>query len=161
MKRFRVTRARATCEHLAHTGVVEARYTGAMSQQTFADLRLQALRASQDARAFVVWVDAADIALTGEVNVCATAYKDAAPGALVVRQDEYARWLGYAQQCAQIGVVRTVWPVAFAKLAYQWALIRAGSVPQESPRSLLTRRVFLPAYRESDRAATPGSSPQG
>lgn len=131
MQTFRVTDARVTCEAVRRLGVVEANYTGLMTPQAFSDLRGMALRHSQDATAFVVRLDKALILMGDSPQVDSDSYKDAAPGALIVRHDpdEYARWTAYARDCARIGVVRTVWTDRYAELAYRWALLRGGELP--------------------------------
>lgn len=134
MHRFTAGQARASCERLNKLGMVEAQYTGLMTQAAFAKLRHDALEASAGTSVYVVRLDRALILMDDIAPIDRNSYVDDSPGALIVRHDpvEYARWTAYARECAKYGVVRTVWTERHAHLAYQWADLRAGSQNEEA-----------------------------
>lgn len=126
--------ARTICTHIARTGIVEADYQGAMTQLAFATLRTESLRKMPHAAGFVVRLDRALIAMGRAPTVCADSYPaDAAPGALIVRPDQYELWVAYAAQAAQHGVMRSVWLDSMVPLALQWVERQVAAARSRSP----------------------------
>lgn len=126
MTDFRIGAARASVGRLDRCGLFEAAYTGETSAQVFADLRLQALRASVQASAFVVRLDGGLFHAGDEPTVENGSYADdVAPGALIVRPDQYAAFMAYAAKAARFGVMRSVWLESHAAQAYEWAIRQA------------------------------------
>lgn len=57
----------------------------------------------------------------------------AAPGAVIVRADQYELWAEYARRLSNVGVLRAVFLESHATLAYEWA-----------ERQILRERAKLP-----------------
>ncbi len=119
MRMFRYNGGRVACENFR--GLVEAAYTGPMTAQAFDALRTEALHECSAAQAFVVRLDKSLIAMQAAPVEAGSYSANDAPGAMIVRPDQFAFWSAYARRVAQFGVMRSVWLESHARLAYEWA----------------------------------------
>lgn len=137
MKTFTFNAARVSTQFESKSGLCEAIYSGPMTAKAFSALRFEALQASLKTAVYVVRMDRALIAMSDGPPVDDGSYaEDTAPGALIVRPDQYQAFQEYALKASAFGIVRTVWTEANSRLAYEWALRRACLRTAELPHSL-------------------------
>ena len=134
MSTFRYCSGRASVTRITSCGVFEGAYTGEMTAKAFDALRSEALNASRSAKAFVVRLDGGAFQAGENPEVCEGSYGEGvAPGALIVRPDQYAVFAAYAMNAARFGVMRSVWLESHASKAYEWAIRQALAAQRESP----------------------------
>ncbi len=132
MNSFRCGSGRASVGRIAPCGVFEACYTGNITAKAFDVLRCEALRASLGAATFVVRLDGGLFRADDNPEVTEGSYsEDVAPGALIVRPDQYAMFSAYAARAARYGVMRSVWLDSHSAKAYEWAIRQALAAQQE------------------------------
>lgn len=95
-----------------------ARYSGLLCKETFSSLRRDVLQATHGAKAMLLRMNRSMTLVAPPVPK--DDYKlNKAPGVIVVRPDQYAMWMEYAQLMAKIGVVRAIVLQTEQALAHQ------------------------------------------
>lgn len=132
MQSFKFFSGRVSVGRIAPCGIFEVTYTGGMTEKAFDALRFEALNAARSATAFVVRLDGTLFRPEDGPDVDAESYgQDVAPGALIVRLDQYAGFVAYAAKAARFGVMRSVWLETNAEKAYEWAIRQALAAQKE------------------------------
>jgi len=98
-----------------------AEYSGVLSQDCFADLRASVVYETRGAKVTTMHMGRALMAF----NVAPPIYDDTyagsrAPGAMVVRPDQYDVWRDYAGQMANRGIIRVVFLTSQLPQARRW-----------------------------------------
>jgi len=143
MLSFECQSARAVLRDL-ESGVVEVTYYGVLNREAMSNLKREIHEAAKDAPALVVRMDraliiASDIAPPPEWD----SKKKIATAALVVRPEHFEMWTDYGHRVALLGVMRAVFLVSQASLAYRWAEAHALATLSISPRSRHCKQPFV------------------
>jgi hypothetical protein len=134
MNTYRYGAARASNTRIGKSGLVESIYTGPISAQAFEVLRLGVLRETQGSPCAVIRMDGSLMLLSLPPVIGPGVYTGrSAPGAVIVRADQYELWAEYSRRLASVGVMRAVFLDSHAALAYEWA-----------ERQILRERAVLP-----------------
>lgn len=132
MRLLRYGSGRATVAKIAGSGLFEVAYEGAFCPKANEALRHECLIAGAGANAFVVRFDSGQFPAADGLVVGRDSYKaSAAPGALIVRPDQFNDFSVYARRAADMGVMRSVWLSSHAAMAYEWAIRQALAAQQE------------------------------
>lgn len=132
MKNYRYNSARVALSALGRTGVMEASYSGPMTMEAFECLRSDVIRASGNAHGLVLRLDRMADAMGDLVLPPPTVYRAGSPpGAVIVREDQYDKWVSFNRELAKRGVMRSVWLESHAALAYEWVLHQSSVALQE------------------------------
>ena len=132
MRLFRHGSRRATIGQITSCGVFEATYSGEFCIKAHDALRQEAMNAGAAAAVFVLRLDEGQFPEEEKLRVGPYNYDaTSAPGAIIVRPDQFAVFSACAKTAAQVGVMRSVWLVAHAAKAYEWAIRQALAKQQE------------------------------
>jgi hypothetical protein len=104
------------------TGICEATYSGPITMDAFSILRRSVLEDTDGSPCTVIRMDKCVMPAEAMPRAPAGTYTSmAAPGAVIVRPDQYRVWSEYARNLAVIGVMRAVFLDSNASVAYEWA----------------------------------------
>jgi hypothetical protein len=122
VRNYRCGAARVTSTALGKLGLVESVYTGPISANAFGILRLGVLRETEGSPCAVIRMDRSLMLVSLPPVIAPGVYTArSAPGAVIVRADQYEMWAEYARRLANVGVMRAVFLESHATLAYEWA----------------------------------------
>ena len=119
-------------------GVIEATYSGPMTQSSFDGLRGHVLRETAGCKALVIRMDRCLLSMSTVLPIPGPTYALTAPPAAVVcrrEQSEFGFWRSYVRQVARLGISRVLFCEDDLELARDWAWM-AASRPQ-APRAAL------------------------
>jgi len=121
VKTYRYNAARGEVGVICRTsGLVEANYSGPLSESAFFDLRTNMMTITNSAPASVVRLDRSLI-LASALPELPAGKLDPTIACLVVRRDQYAMFQDYATRLSRQGAIRLVFVADYAHLAYDWA----------------------------------------
>lgn len=84
-------------------------YAGLMTQTWLNVLRAQEVEATKDARVLLIRMDKVYMIMDSAPTMhCGHKRINNAPGVMVVREDQYAKWAIYASKMAQAGIMRAI-----------------------------------------------------
>lgn len=111
-----------------HTGLYEVRYSGVVGDDTFAFLRAEVLRSTQDAKSLMLDMTRVLSTATVVPHIPIGTYsKTSPPGVVICRDDQIEVWRKYSVDTARHGVKRAVFPEALRDLALSMAQTLAGA----------------------------------
>lgn len=99
--------------------IAEVDYSGPISSNAFKVLRDLVTEAAPLASCFVIRMDKS-LTMMGTPPAALTGVKGAAPGAVIVREDQYELWRAYAAAMSHVGVIRIVFLESQLALCREW-----------------------------------------
>lgn len=119
METFSHHSARVKCWRKGRIGL--ASYSGPLCANGMDELRARVVRSTKGAQCLVLRMDSALMMMAAAPTPATAVYSfNAAPGAVIVRPDQYDLWTDYARAMALIGVRRCVFLTSERDLCRQW-----------------------------------------
>ena len=138
---FRHHAARVACKSIG--GVFLSAYSGPICVQAFDNLRARVIESSAGANCMIMRMDKSLTLMACRPKLPGGTYPvGAAPGAVIVRDDQYAMWSDYADAMADMGVRRVVFRDSQLELCREWV----GAILDREPQELFSGRHQLPVF---------------
>ena len=126
---FRHHASRVACE--SSGGVFLSAYSGPICASTFDNLRARVIESSAGADCMVMRMDKSITLMSCRPKLSGGTYPaGAAPGAVIVRDDQYALWSNYADAMADMGVRRVVFRDSQLAMCREWVDAILGYAPR-------------------------------